>query len=292
MISILIINFNDGKYIKDCLEAISKLNYENYEIIVVDNGSVDDSLRIVKKFPRVKLIELGKNYGIPAYNFGIKEARGEYLFFLGSHVIVDKNVLNVLLDVLKKEEVGGVGCKLFDLRNKDIIKNMGFKVNLLNGKVKMFNYNEKDCEEFDDDVDVMCIGSGNFLVKKKVLDEVGCFDERFFLGDGDADLCLRIRKKGYKLKVVPKAKIYEEFGKHEGKRPFRVFHEIRGKVLLMRKHSKNFFVFLVIFSFYSFFKLVYYGFKLRFDIIGAYIRGFFSGLGNKQMIYTPGVKDY
>ena len=100
------------------------------------------------------------------------------------------------------------------------------------------------------------------------------------------------RKKGYKLKVVPKAKIYEEFGKHEGKRSFRVFHEIRGKVLLMRKHSKNFFVFLVIFSFYSFFKLVYYGFKLRFDIIGAYIRGFFSGLGNKQITYKPGVKDY
>lgn len=292
MISILIINFNDGKYIKDCLEAISKLNYKNYEVIVIDNGSVDDSLKIVKKFPGVKVIELGKNYGIPAYNFGIKEAKGDYLFFLGSHIIVDKNVLNVLLEVLKKEEVGGVGCKLYNLNNKDVIKNMGFEVNLLNGKVKMLNYNEKDCKKFGDVFDVMCIGSGNFLVKKKILDEVGYFDERFFLGDGDADLCLRIRKKGYKLKVVPKAKIYEEFGKHEGKRPFRVFHEIRGKILLMRKHSKNFFVFLIIFSFYSLFKLIYYGFKLRFDVISAYIKGFFSGFGNKQIVYKAEVKDY
>jgi len=292
MISILIINFNDGKYIKNCLEAIGGLNYKDYEVIVVDNGSVDDSLKIVKKFPDVKVIELGKNYGIPAYNFGIKEARGEYLFFLGSHVIVDKNVLDVLLEVLKKEEVGGVGCKLYDLNDKKTIKNMGFEVNLLNGKVKMLNYNEKDCERFDEVVDVMCIGSGNFLVKKKVLDKIGYFDERFFLGDGDADLCLRIRKKSYKLKVVPKAKIYEEFEKHAGKKHFRVFHEIRGKILLMRKHSKNFFIFLVIFLFYSVFKLVYYCFILRFDIVSAYAKGFFSGLGNKQITYKSGIKNY
>ena len=63
----------------------------------------------------------------------------------------------------------------------------------------MFNYNEKDCDKFDDNVDVMCIGSGNFLVKKKVLDEVGYFDERFFLYYEDLDLCRRFWEKNLEV---------------------------------------------------------------------------------------------
>jgi len=111
MVSIIIVNYNGKEFLQKCLESIISNNYKNFEIILVDNNSKEDTVNFVKKnYPDVFIIELDKNYGYAKpNNIGAKKANGDFLYFLNNDTIIsnnsieEKNLMNeIMQDTLKK----------------------------------------------------------------------------------------------------------------------------------------------------------------------------------------------
>src|SRR3989344_2256511 len=115
LVSIIIVNWNARENLQECLSALFKISYKNYEVILVDNGSKDDSVKFVKSnYPDIKIVESGKNLGFAGgNNLGFKQARGKYVLFLNNDTIVTKDFLEKLVDFMeKRKDVGIVQPKI------------------------------------------------------------------------------------------------------------------------------------------------------------------------------------
>ena len=111
-VSIVIQNWNGEDHIKDCLESVFKQDYKNIEVIVVDSGSKDRSLDIIKKYKKVKVIALEKDKGAPyANNLGVKASTGKYIMLLNNDtILLDGTIHKLLMDVDKRENDANKHC--------------------------------------------------------------------------------------------------------------------------------------------------------------------------------------
>lgn len=196
--SIVILTYNQLEYSKQCIDSIRKYtNKDEYEIIVVDNGSKDETVSWLEAQDDIRIIKNEVNLGFPkGCNQGIRIANGDNILLLNNDVVVTKNWLSNLINCLYKEEnIGAVGpttnyCSYYTsipayYKSLDEMQNFAESFNKLDEtkwiqRIKLVGF---------------CM-----LIKKKVLDEVGLLDERFTPGNyEDDDLSLRIIEKGYKL---------------------------------------------------------------------------------------------
>jgi len=218
-VSIIIVNYNTIKLIEDCIQSIYETTTEiDYEIIVVDNASVDGSQKKIKtKFKNIKLIELNKNIGFGcANNEGIKMASGKKIFFLNPDTILLNNTVKILSEFLdQNSDIGACGGNLY---TKDLKPNFSYmpffptllpELNLLTGnliykffvgKNYQFNYTGKPIE-------VAYITGADMMITRECLSVTGTFDPDFFMYYEETELSLRIKKSGYKIYSVPDAKI-------------------------------------------------------------------------------------
>ena len=106
LVSVLIVNWNSKENLKDCLQSLFKIDYPNYEVIIVDNGSTDDSVSWVKKnYPGVIIAKANRNLGFAGGNeFGLKHCRGKYILFLNNDTLVTKSFLTELVSFIEKDE--------------------------------------------------------------------------------------------------------------------------------------------------------------------------------------------
>ena len=191
LISIVIPFYNSQDSINDCLNAVFKSSYKNFEVIAVSDGSKDESLKIAKKFP-CKLIKSKKNYGSGhARNKGAKLARGKIIVFLDSDVIIKKNHLKIIFNYfIKKNYKMAQGI----YTHKPIYKKISTQYlqsyqcfYVFSKKLKYINN----------------LVSNFFVIKKKIFFEVGGFDSKFIGSNAeDADLGYKLTKKGYKIPIL------------------------------------------------------------------------------------------
>ncbi|SFZ93865.1 Glycosyltransferase, GT2 family [Flaviramulus basaltis] len=191
-------------FLELCLKSVQAAIYNlDAEIIVVDNNSADDSCKIVKGlFPNVKLIENKENLGFSkGNNIGILQAKGEYLCILNPDTVVAEDTFERLLEfVEKKEKLGIVGCKLINGVG-DFLPESKRNIPYVKAAIKKLLGNTKDYyashinENKSGKVDVL-VGAFMFL-KREVYNEIGGFDEDYFMYGEDIDLSYRILKKGY-----------------------------------------------------------------------------------------------
>ena len=135
--SIIIPNYNCGEYIEDCLLSILKQNYNNYEIIVIDDGSTDNSLEILDKYKKNNSIKLYKTNRLKqggARNKGLKMATGEYVLFLDSDDYLYDNVLSELLKIIKTQDVIFLGF-YNEKKNKEIRSAMRYKKDIIKNDI-------------------------------------------------------------------------------------------------------------------------------------------------------------
>lgn len=298
MISIIIPTWNNKKDVLECLDSLSYLNYPNYEIIVVDNGSTDGTQEeIKKKFPEVRLIRSEKNLGVPGgRNLGIKNARGEYFFFLEEDVVVEPNVLNELLIVAQNDERIGIVCpKIYYYHNLNKIWLISDSVSLTTSRPNRVIGKVYDKGQFDQvmEINSSCI----LLVKRKVIESVGMYDPTFFALWDDRDFCLRVKRSGYKIMYNPRGKVWHKAMKPNKlskypkglvniglSSPMRTYYTGRNRIIFMRKHARplNLTIFLLfylpIFTIYYTLRILRFG---RIDFLKSYWKGTISGL-----IYT------
>jgi len=214
-LSIIILNHNTKDLLEDCIKSLEKVKNEaNFEVIVSDNGSCDGSLEMLAKdFAWVGIVENGANLGFAKGNNAARKlAKGEYILFLNSDTIVNPGTILETLGYLKKNGgVGAITCKIVlpdGQLDKDARRRFPTPWVSLNrlflGSGKMYWYGDISPNIVHD---VEVIQGAFFMARKRILDEVGWFDEDYYLDGEDIDLCWKIRQKGYRIIYYPKVSI-------------------------------------------------------------------------------------
>lgn len=210
LVSVIIPNWNGTSLLKTCLSSLKKQSIKNFEVIVVDNGSTDDSVSYIKKnFPRFKVIQLPKNMGFAtAANVGIKKALGENIILLNNDTETDKNCIKHLVTAAKNHsEVGMVTAKIKNFYNRNIIDNVGDEVDIV-GHSFTRGTGKKDGSEFDRPGYLFLVTGGGALFRREIFKKIGYFDDSYFFYMEDVDFGFRAQLAGFKAWYEPKAVIY------------------------------------------------------------------------------------
>jgi len=216
LVSVIIVNYNAKEYLRSCLEAVVQNTYPSYEVLVVDNGSTDGSnVMVAHEFGgRVKIIPLAKNFG-PAYarNRGVEQARGKYLAFLDNDTIPDKNWLGAAVGVMEDDaSIGVVQCKLLLASDREKFDYAGDYLSQYGFLVQRVEANVVDEGQFDQLDEILSAKSAAMLIRKDVFEEIGGFDEDYFIYLEETDLGWRTWLAGYRIIFVPDSVVYHEFG--------------------------------------------------------------------------------
>lgn len=300
-ISILILNWNGKEDTLECLGSLNNIDYLNYKTIVIDNGSKDDSVKAIKKkYPQVKIIENKKNLGYAeGNNVGIRYAlknKAEYILILNNDTIVDKNFLTEMVKVAESDDkIGIVGLKVYNYGTNKI-QSLGIK----NAFWAIFFHkrgigrNQEDEKQFEEDFGVEGVPGCGYLVKSKAIKKSGLFNKNFFVYYEEIDLFFRIRKKGYKLMVSSKSKIWHKEGATSKKvSGFVKYHQTRNSMIFIKRHFRFFKIFLFVMR-YIFLQVPLMFFVLLiknkdWKTFKQYLRGFCAGV---IYLFTNKIKEY
>ena len=209
LVSIIILNYNAGNLLLNCIESIKKSNYVNFEIIVVDNISSDNSQNKCKeKFPEITLIQNKKNFGYcEGNNIGIRSAKGDYIMILNPDTIIDPNTITELLSAYDNFGEGLYQPKILSLDDKEIIQSTGNMIHVFG-----FGFARDKglkLEQKKEDIEKVNYASGTCLfTSRQVFDKVGLLDDFIFLYHDDLDLGWRAAQIGINSYYVPKSKIF------------------------------------------------------------------------------------
>lgn len=221
LLSIIIITWNSEEFIEKCLKSIFDTKGSvDLEVIVVDNASLDTTTKIIERFkPEVRLISNQQNLGYSkANNQGIEVSKGDYALLLNPDVELKENCLKLMLDFVEKHEEAEVvapqllnpdgsiqpSCREFPDFSIFLWEFSGlsflFPKNKTLGRWRMGYFDFQSSREVDQPMG-SCL-----LLRRKVFQEIGVFDEQFPIFFNDVDLCYRIKKRGGKLYFLPEAK--------------------------------------------------------------------------------------
>lgn len=212
-VTMQILNYNGIQYLKDCLDSILATDYENFEVIVIDNASIDGSPDFIKKnYPQIKLVENEKNYGFAkALNINSHSIRSEYLVFLNNDVKVEPNWLKILISCMEQNpKVAAANPKMLFLQNRKQVNSAGGNCDIYGVGWNRGN-GEVDNGQYDKVEEVFYANGAALVIKKIAWLSVGSFDEDYFLYGEDLDWCWRARLKGFEILYVPEAKIYHHW---------------------------------------------------------------------------------
>jgi len=209
LVSIIILNYNAGNLLLNCVDSVFKSTYPNFEVLVVDNLSTDNShIRCKEKFEKIQLIENKENLGYcEGNNVGIRNANGEFIIILNPDTVVEPNWLNHLMFAYNKFGEGLYQPKFFSLNEKLVLQSTGNMLHIFG-----FGF-AKDKGKTDDEktelVEKINYASGTCLFTSKiVLDKIGLLDPFLFLYHDDLDLGWRAAHVGINSFYVPKSIIY------------------------------------------------------------------------------------
>lgn len=208
-VSVIIVHYQVKDLLRNCILSIKKYfqGFE-YEIIVVDNNSPDSTWKsLISEFPEVNFLALDKNYGFSkANNIGVKAAKGEYVYILNPDTEIEGDYFQEILDFAdNQEKFGALGLRMHNLKGEFLPESKRSVPALINSFEKLFTtFNNNSKTYYRNDVDefgiaeVEIMTGANLLLKRSVYEEVGGFDERYFMYGEDIDLCYTILRKGYK----------------------------------------------------------------------------------------------
>ncbi|MDD1710071.1 MAG: glycosyltransferase family 2 protein, partial [Methanoregulaceae archaeon] len=189
---IIVVNWNGKRFLDDCLTALERQTYPNFDVTLVDNGSTDGSVEFVReRFPRVHVISLPDNAGFSkANNHAITLALNDgvpYIALLNNDTKVDERWLEHLVRVMESgKDIGICASKMLRMEAPHILDSAGhiFKW----GRIFERGHGEVDAHQYDDQLDIVGACAGACLYRREMLEEIGLFDERYGSYYEDAEL--------------------------------------------------------------------------------------------------------
>ena len=276
--SVVIPNYNGIRYLKNCLLSLQKCEGEDFEVIVVDNGSTDgsdllpDSLKL-----NVRLIKLNENTGFAhAVNVGIREAKGEYVILLNNDTEVESRFVRKLTEALKKNRKAfSASAMMVDMNNREVLDGAGDYYCALGWA---FAYGKgKKTEECDKSRKIFSSCAGACIYDKAKLEITGLFDELHFAYLEDVDLGYRARIAGFDNIYEPAAVVYHAGSGVSGSRynEFKIKLSSRNSVYLILKNMP----------------LLQLIINLPFIVFGYLIKTLFFVLKGYGKVYLKGLLD-
>ncbi len=247
---VVILNWNNAPDTIACLDSLRRVEYRNTEIIVVDNGSTDESLpQLREAYPRIELLETGENLGYAeGNNVGIRHAlaaRPDYVCVLNNDTEVAPDFITRLVEEAESDPaIGIVGPKMYFFEPPDMVFAAGSLVEWDGGVLNQRGIWQResaigplygDCPE---DVDFI-IGCG-VLIKRTVLEQVGLLDPRYYLNFEDVDLCIRALQAGYRVRYTPHAVLRHKVSASLGQgSPRNTYYMTRNALLFFGTHLRG-----------------------------------------------------
>ena len=300
-LSINLVTYNAEKYIKLCLNSVFKQNFLDFQIIIVDNFSSDNTISIIEnnflnKYKNIKLIKNSENLGFAkAHNLAINESTSEYLLLLNQDIILEKNyILHIISFLDNNKDYSSSNGKLlklkFDEKNNiiktNIIDSLGLKPNF-GYKFKNIAEGEFNSEKYNYDFDIWGVSGALPIYRRSSIygvsnlknDYYEIFDESFFMYKEDIDLAFRLKNNLFKARYISLSIAYHERGlknkngllkkiKDKKKNTFLNYLSYRNHLLMLYKNL-NFKKFIIHFPFifYEELKKFLYYFFYKLSII-------------------------
>lgn len=268
-VCVILLNWNSQDDTKECINSLLKSKFKEFDILVIDNGSLNklnDSL-----FEKTEVILLEENLGFAGgYNYGIKHAinKGyQYLWILNNDTTVDDNALGELVKASELTDYSIFGSLIMYYDNKEIIWYSGGYFSKIQGKGVHLGKNKKIGLKYLQSKEVEFVTGCSIFIKSEVFNEVGFFDEKLFAYGEDLDFSLRLKKYGYKILYCPNSVIFHKVGRsfqnndknRKGKTsPLQIYLFNRNRILIAKKHLNIFYrsLFLIRFIFFNIIKSI------------------------------------
>ena len=234
MISIIILNYNGKSLLKGCLDSVLVQSFNDFEILLVDNNSTDDSIDFVKKHysdQRIKIIQSDKNLGFAdGNNLGLKNASGEYIVLLNNDTVVDKDWLKYLYELINSDKTIGVAQSLV------ITEGIPSKYYEENGTVNLLGHNIMEVFDIGEDGigEILQATGCSLITRKSLLDEIGgLFLDEYFAYAEDTYLCFKVKFFGKRIMHTSKSLVHHKgnatFKKHKSSSLY--FYQERNRLL-------------------------------------------------------------
>lgn len=254
-VDIVIVNFNTARVLKECLVSVEKfISRKEVGVIVVDNGSTDKSVEMIKKdFEWVTLIENKQNLGFAkGCNIGIKAVRAsKYVFLLNSDTVLQDNAIEKIINFMEEGDFGIGGGVLLnsdlslqpnagDLPNffpvfnwlsglDDILRSLGFYVS---------SFHRRDAKYYKREGEVGWVGGTAMMIRRDVIEKIGFLEESIFMYAEDVEYCIRANLSGITVGITDKAKIIH-LGGASSKEPKlnQWLGELKGLIFIYNKYK-------------------------------------------------------
>lgn len=226
--SILLVSWNAKEDTRHCLSSLQKQSFKDFEAILVDNASKDNSAEMVKQeFPFVNCIAMDTNTGFAsANNIAAQKAKGELLFIVNTDTEFPEDLLETLDGAARQyADYDIFSCHMIQFynRNKTDCKGMCFHHSL---RGEMIGTNE-DVNDKEEPFEVFGATGGAMLIRREVYQRIGLFDDDFFFNNEDVDFVLRAFDEGFRTMYLPKAKVFHKRSPNEKKIPDLVLYYIQ-----------------------------------------------------------------
>jgi GT2 family glycosyltransferase len=250
LVSIITVNYKQPVVTGELLKSLARISYPNLEVILVDNEQAfSDEYYYEQLFPGIKVINSPQNLGFAgANNLGIKEAKGDYFFFLNNDTELENGVIEKLLKAFDSPKVGAVSPVLRYAENPDQIQFAGYT------SIHPFTGRNSPLKSLASPTlaETPYFHGAAVMIPRQVLLEAGNMAEDYFLYYEELDWSQRIREAGYELKVLKTTHVFHKESISTGKNsPLKVYYQTRNRVHFMRRNFVNPWGFLLFFCLIS-----------------------------------------
>ncbi len=238
-VTIIIPNYNGAHFLKPCLEKLKKQTFQDFETLVVDNGSEDGSLALLREFyPEVRVISLEKNQGFSrAVNAGLRVSRSPYVILLNNDTEPEPGYVEALVKSIgRSKRIFSVSPKMIQLHDRGLIDDAGDLYTIVGWAAQRGV--GQPVEEYDRPCRIFSACAGAAIYRRSVFEKIGCFDELHFAYLEDLDVGFRAKLSGYRNEYCPEAVVYHVGSGTSGSRynSFKVRLAARNSVYLNYKN--------------------------------------------------------
>ena len=245
-VAVIVLTWNGKTLTLDCLESLSRLEYANVEVILVDNGSTDGTVPAVRDAygSRVNIIENERNMGFSGgNNAGIRRALengADYVLLLNNDTIVDPGLIDGLLAGITAEpDIGVAGAKIFYASPPDQIWFAGGEVFLSKGTTRHIGIREKDVGQYEEPREVDYVTGCALMARRDVFETIGALDPTFVAYYEDVDFCMRAKRAGYRVVYVPFGKVWHKISSSTGGQASaaKISQKLRSTLIFFRRYA-------------------------------------------------------
>lgn len=295
-IGIILVNYNGEKYNDECIDSILKSRYDNFEIIVVDNNSSDNSVNLLEQnySDKITLFKNKNNSGFSeANNIGIEIAKSkqcDYILLLNNDTVILPDCIEKMMKSSIDNYNSVISPKIYYYDDKEVIWSAGAKMLWKKGLAAQNGINKRDNGEYNQSISVE-FGTGCcLLIPMEIINKVGLLSTDYFLYYEDTDYCARILKEGFNIIYEPKAVLYHKVSASTGGEDsyLYIYYNTRNRLIFNNKNNKENSIYYIPYFYLSrVLKMIIWLVKGKYELIKATfdaIKDYKNGvIGKKEM---------